>query len=97
MKRTTNKWLEHSTYKVDSPLWRYYKHDLEEIYKRLIDTKSTYCVIMDDEVDFYIEEEETDEEYENRLKRETEAKELVEKVEFERAKETYLKLKNKYE
>ena len=63
MKRTTSKWLEHATYKVDSPLWRYYKHDLEEIYKRLVDTGANYCVIIDDETDFYIEEEETDEEY----------------------------------
>ena len=31
------------------------------------------------------------------LANEEEAKKLVEKVEFERAKDTYLKLKNKYE
>ena len=96
-KRTTNKWLEHATYKVDSPLCRYYKHDLEEIYRRLVDTGATYCVIIDDETDFYIEEEETDEEYARRIKNEEEAKKLVEKVEFERAKEIYLKLKGIFE
>jgi hypothetical protein len=96
-KRTTTKWLEHATYKVDSSSYNYYKHDLEEIYRRLVDTGATYCHIIDDEVDFYIETEETDEEYFRRIKNEEEAKKLVEKVEFQRAKDTYLKLKNKYE
>jgi len=96
-KRTTTKWLEDSIYRIGSSSYNYYKHDLEEIYRRLVDTGATYCHIIDDEVDFYIETEETDEEYFRRIKNEEEAKKLVEKVEFQRAKDTYLKLKNKYE
>jgi hypothetical protein len=96
-KRTTTKWLEDSTYRIDSSVYNFYKKDLEEIYSRFVNTGATYCYIIDDEVDFYIETEETDEEYFRRIKNEEEAKKLVEKVEFERAKEIYLKLKDIFE
>jgi hypothetical protein len=78
-------------------VYNFYKKDLEEIYRRLVDTGATYCHIIDYEVDFYIEIEETDEEYARRIKNEEGAKKLVEKIEFQRAKETYLKFKDIFE
>jgi len=75
----------------------YRRKDLEEILKRLIDSGATYCEIIDGEVDFYIETEETDEEYEKRLKSEAEARKTVEKFKFKQAKEIYLKYKNEFD
>jgi hypothetical protein len=56
-------------------------------------SEATYVNFKDGECVFYKEEEENDEEYNSRLKNEEEAK----KLEFEKAKETYLRLKNNYE
>ena len=95
-KRTTTKWLPEydSSYENTGD---YTKEELEDLLQKLETSKATYVQIVDGECSFYKVEEETDEEYARRIKNEEEAKKLVEKVEFERAKDTYLKLKNKYE
>ncbi len=82
------------TYKNETS--HYSKKDIEEILARFNESGATYCEIIDDEVEFYLEEEEADEEYNRRIKNEESAAILVEKYEFEKAKETYLKLKDKY-
>jgi hypothetical protein len=96
-KRTITKWLPEVAYKNKDEFYRYFKVDLEEIYSRLVDSGATYCEIADDEVDFYTLTEETDEEYNRRKKSEETAKITVEKFEFKKAKETYLRLKGKYD
>jgi hypothetical protein len=97
IKRTITKWLQEVAYKNNDEFYRYFKADLEEIYSRLVDSGATYCEIVDDEVNFYTLTEETDEEYNRRKKNEETAKTTVEKFEFKKAKETYLRLKEKYE
>jgi hypothetical protein len=95
-KRTTTKWLQ----KYDSHYGNgghYTQEELEDILLKFKESEATYVEIEHGDCTFYRVEEETDEEYTRRIKNEEEAKKLVEKVEFERAKETYLKLKNKYE
>ena len=92
MKRTVTKWLSETAYKNKDEFSRYFKTDLEEIYNRFVESGATYCEIVDDEVEFYILAEETDEEYNRRKKNEETAKKLIEKLE----KETYLRLKEKY-
>jgi translation elongation factor P/translation initiation factor 5A len=95
-KRTTTKWLQ----KYDSCYHNggeFRKEELEEILRNFEESKATYVQIDGGECSFYREEEETDEEYARRIKNEEEAKKLVEKVEFQRAKEIYLKLKDIFE
>lgn len=74
----------------------YSKENLELILETLNKHEASYAEIIDGEVSFYKEKEETDEEHNRRQKSEEQAKKLVEKYEFEKAKETYLKLKEKY-
>lgn len=91
------KWLEDFSFKNLNSTIVYRKNDLEEILKRLIESEATYCEIIDDEVEFYTETEETDEECEKRLKSEAEAKKTVDKFKFEQAKEIYLKYKSEFD
>lgn len=90
-------WLEDFSFRNPSSDIRYRKNDLEEVLKRFIESEATYCEIIDDEVDFYTETEETDEEREKRLKSEGEAKKTVDKFKFEQAKEIYLKHKSEFD
>lgn len=97
MKKTVKtKWLEDFSFRNLNSSIIYRKNDLEEILKRFIESGATSCEIIDDEVDFYIEIEETDEEFEKRLKSEAEAKKTVDKFKFEQAKEIYLKYKGEF-
>lgn len=96
MKQVKTRWLSDKEYTA-SPTGQFKKEDIESILKIFKESEATFCEIEYDTVSFYSEKEETDEEYENRLKRETEAKELVEKIKFEEAKSIYNKLKDKFE
>ena len=96
MKQIKTRWLSDKEYTACST-GQFEKRDIENILKVFEESEATYCEIEYDTVSFYSEKEETNEEYENRLKRETEAKELVEKVKFEEAKSIYNKLKGKFE
>lgn len=96
MKQVKTRWLSAKEYTA-SPTGQFKKEDIESILKVFKESEATYCEIEYDTVSFYAEKEETDEEYENRLKRETEARELVDKVKFEEAKSIYNKLKDKFE
>jgi hypothetical protein len=96
MKRTTTKWLEKYDYNYGNG-GNYTQEELEDVLRKLKESEATYVEIEYGDCSFYRVEEETDEEHARRIKNEEEAKKLVEKVEFERAKDTYLKLKNKYE
>ena len=96
MKLIKTNWLASKEYTA-CPTGQFTKEDIENILKVFEESEATYCEIEYDTVSFYSEKEETDEEYENRLKRETEAKEFVEKVKFEEAKKLYNKYKDKFE
>ena len=96
MKQVKTRWLSDKEYTA-SPTGQFKKEDIESILKIFEESEATFCEIEYDTVSFYAEKEETDKEYENRLKRETEAKELVDKVKFEEAKSIYNKLKDKFE
>ena len=96
MKQIKTRWLSDKEYTA-CPTGQFKKEDIKNILKIFEESEATYCEIEYITVSFYDEKEETDEEYENRLKRETEAKELVEKVKFEEAKSIYNKLKDKFE
>ena len=96
MKQVKTRWLSDKEYTA-SPTGQFKKEDIESILKIFEESEATFCEIEYNAVSFYSEKEETDEEYARRIKNEEEAKKLVEKVEFERAKEIYLKLKDKYE
>ena len=95
-KRITTKWLQKYDYSYFNG-GDFRKEELEEILKTFEESKATYVEIDGGECSFYRVEEETDEEYFRRIKNEEEAKKLVEKVEFQRAKEIYLKLKDIFE
>ena len=95
-KRTTTKWLPEYDITYENG-GEFRKEELKEILRNFEESKATFVQIDGGDCSFYREEEETDEEYARRIKNEEEAKKLVEKVEFERAKETYLKLKDKFE
>ena len=96
MKQVKTRWLSDKEYTA-SPTGEFKKEDIENILKVFEESEATYCEIEYDTVSFYSEKEETDEEYKNRLKREAETKELVEKVKFEEAKSIYNKYKDKFE
>ena len=96
MKQVKTRWLSTREYTA-SPTGQFKKEDIESILKIFEESEATFCEIEYNTVSFYSEKEETDKEYENRLKRETEAKELVDKVKFEEAKRIYNKLKDKFE
>ena len=96
MKQVKTRWLSSKEYTA-SPTGKFKKEDIESILKIFEESEATFCEIEYDTVSFYSEKEETDEEYEKRLKRETEARELVDKVKFEEAKRIYNKLKDKFE
>jgi hypothetical protein len=91
-KRIKIKWLSEYDFTVNSD-GDFTKKEIETVLERFEKSEATYVNFKDGECVFYKEEEENDEEYNSRLKNEEEAK----KLEFEKAKETYLRLKNNYE
>jgi len=91
MKKTITKWLSEFDLTTHGS-GDFTKEEIETILIRFEMSGATYVNIDGGECTFYKEAEETDEEYNRRLKNEEEAKKLVEKLE----KETYLRLKNTY-
>jgi hypothetical protein len=95
-KRTITKWLSEFDLTTHGN-GDFTKEEIATILTRFAMSGATYVNIDGGECTFYKETEETDEEYNHRLKSEEDAKITVEKYEFEKAKQTYLKLKEKYD
>ena len=89
-------WLQEADWTYAN-LGEYRREDLEDLMRRFNESGADRVTIIDGECSFYKERIETDEEFEIRQKREQEAKKLVQKIEFERAKKTYLKFKDQFE
>jgi len=94
-KRVITKWLKEADIEFKH-CGEYTKENLELVLETLNKYEASYVEMVDGDVFFYKQMLETDEEHNRRQKSEEQAKKLVEKYEFEKAKETYLKLKEKY-